>query len=492
MNLNPIASVKAGRLGRLLVLFTMTGLCACEDRHQPQSSLALAFTGVTVIDVRTGARHPSQTVVIAGSRIVEVGPSSQVGVPSGAAVVAADGQFVIPGLWDMHTHAASTQGRTARMWALFRAHGVTGTREMGNDMPSIQLGKAQAGQMPDRAPRVVWSSPMLDGDPPTYASSIAIANAAQARLQVRAVHAGGVEFLKVYNGLSRASFLALADEARQLGIPIAGEVPDAVSPGEAAESGMRSFEHLWNLFEHCVPGAATVRDALRRPASSAAATHALQDRRDRLWLTAYDRSCAATLTARLRQAGTWQVPTLRINRTYSHITDEWRPDDPRRKWLPAAVLARWEKLRADTLAAFRPETAAAWRARYAAEAGLVRQFSEAGIGILAGSDATDWEPQIYPGSSLHDELALLVDVGLSPVEALRAATFNAAIFLGRTDHGEIAAGKVADLVLLDADPLSDIRNVSRIRAVVFNGRLQTRVELDALIADAAALAGRAP
>jgi hypothetical protein len=208
------------------------------------------------------------------------------------------------------------------MWALFRAHGVTGTREMGNDMQSIRLGKTQAGQMPDRAPRVVWSSPMLDGDPPTYTSSIAIANAAQARVQVRGVHAGGIDFLKVYNGLSRESFLALAAEARQLGIPIAGEVPDAVSPHEAAASGMRSFEHLWNLFEHCVPGAAPVRDALRRPGNSAAATRALQDSRDRLWLTAYDHSCSVTLTARLREAGTWQVPTLRINRTYSHITDE--------------------------------------------------------------------------------------------------------------------------------------------------------------------------
>ena len=131
---------------------------------------------------------------------------------------------------------------------------------------------------------------------------------------------------------------------------------------------------------------------------------------------------------------------------------------------------------------------AAWRARYRAELDLVRRFAEAGVGLLAGSDATDWEPNIFGGASLHDELALLVEAGLSPWQALQAATLNPATFLGRNDIGAVEPGRLADLVLLEADPLLDIRNVGQIESVIFNGRLETRADLDALLAEATAMA----
>jgi len=215
----------------------------------------------------------------------------------------------------------------------------------------------------------------------------------------------------------------------------------------------------------------------------------VQGRRDRLWLTAYDAACSDALAARLRETETWQVPTLIVNRSYSYIDGTWPDDDPRRRWVPARFLESWAELRAETIAGYGPETAAAWHARYAAEADLVRRLARAGVGILAGSDAIDWEPFIYAGSSLHDELTLLVEAGLTPLQALQAATLGPATFLGRSDLGAVEEGKLADLVLLDADPLDDIRNVGRIHAVIFDGRLETRAELDALLADAVARAG---
>ena len=332
---------------------------------------------------------------------------------------------------------------------------------------------------------------MLDGAPPTYDSAIAVPNAqSRARAGSRAP-APGFDFLKIYNRLSREAFLALADEARMAGVSIAGEVPDSMSPQEAAQAGMRSFEHLWNLFEACVPGAYAERDALhrleRRDATSDQKRE-VQARRDRLWINAYDEQCANDLVAHLARSGTWQVPTLVVNRSYAFFDDEWPTDDPRRRWVPKKFTEHWAELRAGTLAAYGPESANAWHARYAAEADLVRRMSEAGVGILAGSDAIDWEPYIYAGASLHDELELLVKAGLTPLQSLRAATMSAAMFMRREDLGTVEEGKLADLVVLDADPLLDIGNIRLIHAVIFDGRLHSRAELDALIARAIELA----
>jgi imidazolonepropionase-like amidohydrolase len=148
--------------------------------------------------------------------------------------------------------------------------------------------------------------------------------------------------------------------------------------------------------------------------------------------------------------------------------------------VPATTLDEWEALRAELLAEYGAQGVVAWRTRYAREAEMLRQMRDAGVGILAGTDASD-EPFVYPGSSLHDELALLVEAGLTPLQALQAATLNVGLFLEREDIGTVEAGKLADLVLLDADPLSDIRNTVRIRAVIHRGRLLARPQLDSLI-----------
>lgn len=475
----------------LLLSLLLPGLLSAQTMAIPPAR-PLVFTHVTIVDVTGAPSKLDMIVVVAGDRIAAVGKSGKVRLPKNAQVIDASGKFLIPGLWDLHTHAASSGDRTLRFWKLFLAHGITGTREMGNDLKSLELWRREAKRWPALAPRIVWSSPMLDGDPPTYDSGIGILTEQQARARVREMHAAGFDFLKVYNGLPREAFFAIADEARRLGIPIAGEIPDSVTPIEAAEAGMRSFEHLWNLFEFCVPGAYAHRDKLRpleRDKTTVGDKRAVQNLRDRLWLTAYDSRCADRLVAGLRRTGTWQVPTLAINHNYAYMNNEPRLNDPRRKWVPPKFLAHWGELRAGTLAEYGPESAAAWRARYQAEADLVRRFSEAGIGILAGSDATDWEPFIYPGASLHDELGLLVEAGLSPLKALQSATINPAIFLGKeAELGTIEKGKLADMVLLDADPLENIGNTKRINGVLAGGRYFTKEALQKMLVEAEAAA----
>lgn len=473
----------------LLVLFLPVLIVAQDDQNSPKRPIV--FRNVTLIDMQSDQAQPGMTVIVSGHRISAIGKNIK--IPKNAEVIEASGKFLIPGLWDMHTHAVSTNGRTRRFWLLFRAHGVVGTREMGNDLESLRLGREEARKFFGIAPRIVWSSPMLDGVPPTFeGSAIAIADEKEARRQVREMKAAGFDFLKIYNGLSREAFFGVADESRRVRIAIAGEVPDAVSPSEAARAGMRSFEHLWNLFESCVSGAAEPRDALRRLERENAAIdekRKVQDLRDQLWLTAYDARCADRLVADLRRTKTFQTPTLAINRNYSYLDEEPNRADTRRRWIPAKFLAYWDELRAETLAGYGTESRAAWRFRYKNETELVRRFQKAGIKILAGSDVTDWEPFIYPGASLHDELALLVEAGLTPFEALQTATVNPAKFLGREkERGTIEKGKFADLVLLDANPLENIANTKNIAAVVFDGKYYSKTDLENLLNEAETLA----
>ena len=207
----------------------------------------------------------------------------------------------------------------------------------------------------------------------------------------------------------------------------------------------------------------------------------MRDLRDRLWLKGPEGGCFDRLVTTLRAHGTWQCPTVRMNRVYTTLDEDPPREDPRRAFVPARRLRLWDRTRRDTLAEYGPLTAQAWRARERAEWELLRRMAAAGIGILAGSDAGD-DPHVFPGDGLHEELAILVEAGLSPLQSLQAATLGPARYLGREGSlGSVEKGKVADLVLLDADPLVDIRNVARIRAVVFDGDLLTREDLDQLL-----------
>ena len=476
--------VEGSRRGR-----AVRGPLSPDATGSPQDS-GLSIRNVTVVDVESGRLLADRTVLVdpAADRILAV-DSGAVAPPPGTRVIDGGGAYVIPGLWDMHVHAARA-GRAPRFWPLFLAHGVTGIRETGSFSDSLVYWRAAARRDPAAAPRVVWSSPMLDGEPPLYDHAIRIATREQARVAVAAMDSLDFDYLKIYSGLSRESFLAIADEARRRRIPIAGEVPNGVAPREAAEAGLRSFEHLWNLFEWCVPGAPALRDslaALDRRDAPAAERQPVQERQWRRWLEGYDAACADTLARDLRRTDTWQVPTLVINRSYSFPDSTWGSADERAS-TPAAMVAEWEAGRQELLAEYGALGAAAWRARWQHEHDMLRRMHAAGVGIMAGSDASD-EPFVYPGAGLHEELALLVASGLTTLQALQAATRNPARFLGADTLGAVASGRVADLVLLDANPLADIRNTARIRAVVHRGRYLDRSALDALLARARRLAG---
>jgi hypothetical protein len=330
---------------------------------------------------------------------------------------------------------------------------------------------------------------MLNNGPPPP-GAFAVANPAQARLAVRALAESGVDFLKVYNSIPRDAYFAIADEARAIGIPFAGHVPEAVSTGEASDAGQRSEEHLINILLDC----STNSDELRAARIAAMTSDKITGEarlRALAWpepeglFDTYSEQKAAQLFAKFVQNHTWQTPTLIVLSGFARARDDAFTHDPRRRFLPRQWTDSWDPRATFYLRDLSPEDYDALHTRIVALLArykkLVGDMHKAGVEFLAGTDASGWNP-VPPGFGLHEELALLVESGLTPMEALQSATRNPARYFNRLDEmGTIEVKKAADLVLLNADPLEDIHNTQKIEAVIMRGRYYSRKDLNAML-----------
>lgn len=405
---------------------------------------ALVLNHVAVVDVRGGRAEPDMAVVIRGGRIVAVGKAAKARLPKGASVVEAAGKFLIPGLWDMHVHLGTDDFDKDSNLRLFIANGVTGVRVM-EGAPEYQRWREEIGRGALLGPRLVLASPMIGfGDLSDLSESAA-------RDEVRKAKAAGADFIKVHDHVPRASYFALVAEARRLNLPVEGHVPASVTAEEASEAGQKSIEHSTGL------------DAAKADAGKAEA-----------------------LIAAFRKNGTWLCPTLLMRSNYASLDDASIVLDARLRYAKPSWRNRWLKM-SGAAADTPPGEWARRREVIRQEKALVLKMRRAGVGILAGTD--DANPYSLVGFGLHDELALLVDAGLTPAEALRAATLNPAKFLKRSGSlGTVERGRLADLVLLDANPLEDIRNTTRISAVVADGRYFPEAALRRILAEVAAAA----
>jgi imidazolonepropionase-like amidohydrolase len=332
------------------------------------------------------------------------------------------------------------------------------------------------------------NGPTINGDPPVLATNpVVVRTAAEARAVVDKLADGGADFVKVYETLSRDAYFAIMDQAQRRGIPVDGHVPFRVRPEEAADAGQRTVEHVLAMALGCSSDPEAEREEFERVLSGFSR---LSDDEQFLTLFRHERrlydgrdpaACAATIEA-YRRNGMAEAPSLV---GYHHVVNAEKilADTASMRLVPRAVRENW-KVRSDSELAqtFR----AILRPLVPLQADNVRLLNEAGVVLLAATDVGI--PMLVPGISLHEELVLLVEAGLTPLESLRAATLNPARVLGSADSlGTIEAGKLADLVLLDANPLADIRNTQRIRAVVADGRVYRRADLDRLLAEVEAL-----
>ena len=443
-------------------------VAAQEPRADSQQSV-IAIEGVAIVDVQRGEIVTPRTVLVADGRIAAIAEPETVSIPPTAVRVDGRGRYLMPGLVDMHVHLFNNAtDRPPNDWAfpLFVANGVTAVREMAAkpaDMETIRGWRAASGRGDLTAPHVLAAGVSISAESP-----------AAARERLREAHAAGADFAKVFSPVTERNWRALLDEARRLKMPVCGHIPDEVKLLDAAQAGQSSNEHLTQVFEAC-----SAREkqlvARRRSAASGALTKILEGQEQEV-LDTFDQPACDLMAAALADTGQVQVPTLVLDERDARGSHASFHDDSRWRYLRADEQARWQSsfrtqpMRERGLASRRLEVS--WK--------IVKTLHAAGVRVLAGTDAP--MPLVYPGFALHKELELLVEAGLTPADALRAATIWPAEFLGLGgSSGSVTVGKRADLVLLDADPLHEISNTQRIHAVLLNGRLLQRAELDALL-----------
>ncbi|HEX7150855.1 MAG TPA: amidohydrolase family protein [Thermoanaerobaculia bacterium] len=453
----------------LAIALFFIGVAWPLDELQPvRTTTPVAIVNVATVDVAAGTLLPAQTVVIDRGRIVAAGAG--VTPPKNALVVDGRGRYLLPSLWDMHAHVYTVSPLVDL--PLNIAYGVTNVRDMqGCPKPGDpfiacaeekRLWSAEAVAGKRVGPRIVATTSWMANGPgmakrlggvPAYFDT---ANAEQARAFVRHF-AGRAEAIKVYDRLPRESYFAIVDEARRLRMDVVGHRPHAVSAIEAA-AHQKSIEHARFLLHESFAGAAELR--------AKGGTPAWKENRRRI-LGEHDPRMAQAIFAAMKAHGTWYVPThlTRWSDAYAH--DPVVREDPLLRYLHPLVKRQWVEDLDEV------ERDPSYREFYVKGLELTGQAHRAGVKILAGTD------YIVAGADLHRELQQLVAAGLPPAAALRAATLSPAEYFGLERHyGSVSAGKVADVVLLDADPLRDIRNTRRIVAVVFNGNLYDRAALD--------------
>jgi len=411
----------------------------------PQAQ-TLAIARVNVVNIVDGRIVPNSTVTISGETITSV---TQNGVPpAGARVVDGQGKFVIPGLWDMHAHI---EGSGEPWLKLYVANGVTGIRDMGADLEFILEMREATSSGHILGPRIVAAGPILDDAPGDWPLRMRVRNAEEGRAAVQLLKQRGVDLIKVHNFTPRDAFFSIADEARRQSLPLAGHVPLKVTVQEAVDAGLTNIEHLsedGRVWKACSGGAQ------------------------------YRPEACQPFFEMLARRGIWQTPTLV---SLSEVVTIGTPGSAVSSEHLAYANKRLRDMWAgnQSLFAARPEVVRIVKAQAETAKVVVSDMAKAGVGILAGCDA------LIAGFCVHDELAAMVRGGMTPLAALQTATVNPARYFGREKTlGSIAPGKMADLVLLDANPLDEIANVRRIRAVVTRGRLLDRTELDKLLAQA--------
>ncbi len=441
-----------------------------------------AITNVTVIDMIGSDPRPESTVIVTDNRITAVGPSDTTDVPERAKVVDGSGQYLMPGLWDTHVHASRDLG--IEYMPLLLATGVTGVRDMAGDFAVTKRFRDEIAAGTLDGPRIYAAGRRLNGANYLDVESIVVHDAEGARQAVRAQKALGVDFIKVYSLLEREAFEAIAEESKAVGLDFVGHAPYQITALEASEIGMKSLEHLLAINLGSSGREAEIfQDLADAVATGEKLAFVGQEILSQLEaaVSRDDAKCAA-LFKTLAANNTYQMPSLfgmKILTTYGGGAPY--PEADEFKYMSAAERGSW-RAQLDGFLSLLGEDFIARRAQlYTNLQVLLRLLHEADVPIISGTDSASIF--MVPGFSLHKELEEMVAAGMPVFDVLRSATYKPAEFFGILDDlGTVEEGKLADLLLLAANPLENISNTQRVNAVIADGRLYERSDLDAVLA----------
>jgi len=463
-----------------LLLLLFVGI-ACNITKEPTLAEPLTVEAdillqqVNIIDVVHGEILPNRSVAIQANKII--GIYKEIILPSKTTkIINGQGQYLIPGLWDMHTHYNWNYTFSN---PLLIANGITGIREMWGEMDTIEAIREQVAAGNMIAPDIFSAGNIIDGTPPIWPGTAGVSDAKEAVAQVDSQITEGVDFLKVYSLLKKDTYHAIAKRSKATGVPFAGHVPDAVSIWEAIDANQQSVEHMYGVLEACTADPDSLATFTGWEIFSPVRTNLLVD--------SFDPILFDSLANKLANSTTWLSPTLSVLKQMATLDDTTKMQDARMAYMPAYFHYMWNPKNDFRLKFLGPEDYRANKRKFNLDQSLVGKFAKAGGKIIAGTDYSN--PFCFPGFSLHDELGLLVEGGLSPAEALKAATYHPAVFMKKEkEFGQVQEGQLASLVLLEKNPLENIAHTKSIQGVFLRGQYFDRNRLDGMLEEAKEIA----
>ncbi|MCA1584871.1 MAG: amidohydrolase family protein [Acidobacteria bacterium] len=438
-------------------LFALAALLATLTALGQGQPLAVAITNVTIVPMDRERSISDQTVLVRGERIAEIGPAAKVQVPDGATRVDGRGKFLMPGVAEMHAHIPGGNAPDAlvdRVLTLFVANGVTTIRGMLGDPRHVPI-RAAVAKGERLGPTIYTAGPSFNGNSATSAE-VAVK-------MVQDQKAAGYDLLKVHPGVPLAAFNAMAAEANKLAIPFSGHVPADVGLARALSAKFHSIDHIDGYFEHAVRQGAPVDSKNPGFFGVNFAAH-------------LDPAKLQQAVTDTKRAGVWIVPTQGLLEMFmsADTADEMRRY-PGVQYLPPAIIDGWVKQRTTFMSG--PDFKHATNERFLIERRkLLKALHDAGVDIALGSDAI--QTFSVPGFSLQNEMQAMARAGLTPYQIYVTGTTNIARFFGRgKEVGTVEVGKIADLVLVDADPLQDVGNFAKQTGTMVRGRWHARSDL---------------
>lgn len=456
-------------------------LLACFCAELSFSQRTILIRNIDLIDVEKGVVKRRADILIKDSIITSI--TYRTSPPAADTVIDGRGKFLIPGLWDMHTHVWSDEF----FFPLLIANGVTGIRDMFESIRAVEIWKKKMAEGKIDGPEMRVAGPILDGPKPVWPGSVAVSTPEEGRRAVDSLkNILHTDFVKVYSLLSRDSYFAIADEAQKEHIPFAGHVPNVISVSEAAKSGQKSQEHMYGFLEEASDSADYLMQVIRGEIKDSVLTDRVQ--RMQFLFRTYNTRRLQDLLHTIKTTDTWICPTLTVLHAVGYMNDSSLLSDPRMQYMGRGIRNSWDPRKDARFRNWTPATFAAFRQDFNYKLRIIKALREAGIPLLAGTDFPN--PYCFPGFSLHEELQWFVKAGLTPAEALQTATINPARYFGIEQHtGSVAEGKTASLVILSADPLSDISNTQKIEMVILRGKVLNKVALQGLLDKAKKIAG---
>ena len=441
-----------------LLFLPLVLVLAGMSRAQPGPATVVLRGGI-LVDVVSAKQIPGSVIVIQGERIEQVGAEGSLAIPAGAQIVDVRSKWIIPGLIDSHAHAQSPEETP---FALYLANGVTTIRNPGGNITVLRMTRERLARGELLGPRLFFSGPLLDGMPPVWPEgSLLVDSPQRARSAVNFLADQGVDFVKIYNNVKEPELKVIVETAKERGLPVAGHIPRSMTMTRAVELGMTRLEHI----------RVTGREMLSADEAAKIDPLPLGTREPMLWQR-FDLQSEKmrALVARLAESKVFLDPTLLISQQTEVPNLEAERNDPNNQYLSAAAVEEAVKGANNPLFDLPPDLQTVAAEAFRKQEQFVGMCNQAGVRIIAGTDGPGIGSQL-PGFGLHRELELLIASGLSPAEALRAATSTAAQALGKEDQlGTIAPGRLADMVVLDADPLEGVQNLAKIRLVVARGK----------------------